>query len=88
MMVETMSSVASDLNCLCPTKRIENSKLAVGFTPQFLCESSLFAEVHQYKSFFPEQYISCRCKLVICSDSIILNRQPTKQLHQIRLKTS
>ena len=59
--------VASGLNCLCPTKRIENSKLAVGFTPQFLYESSLFAEVHlwiaQYKNFFPEQYISCRCKI-------------------------
>ena len=41
-----MVDVASGLNCLCPTKRIENSKLAVGFTPQFLCESSLFAEVH------------------------------------------
>ena len=33
-------TVASGLNCLCPTK------LAVGFTPQYLCESSLFAEVH------------------------------------------
>ena len=32
--------------CLCPTKRVENSILAVGFTSQFLCESSLFAEVH------------------------------------------
>ena len=34
------------LNGICPTKRIENSKLAVGFTAQFLCESSLFAEVN------------------------------------------
>ena len=41
-----MVDVASGLNCLCPTKRIENSELAVGFTPQFLYESSLFAEVH------------------------------------------
>ena len=44
--VETTLSVASGSNCLCPTKRIEN----VGFTPQFLCESSLI-----YKKFLPEQ---------------------------------
>ena len=41
-----MVNVASGLNGICPTKKIENSKLAVGFTAQFVCESSLFAEVH------------------------------------------
>ena len=43
LMVE---DVAFGLNGLCPTKRIENSKLAVGFTAQFVCESTLFSEVH------------------------------------------
>ena len=41
----TFCTVASGLNCLRPTKRIEN----VGFTPQFLCESSLL-----YKKFRTE----------------------------------
>ena len=50
MMVGTTRSVASGLNCLCPTKRIENSKLAVDFCMNFLCLLKSIYELHSIKS--------------------------------------